>query len=239
MRPGKKTSGGTKVRGGARAGGRATRTPIDRPASSPAERRRAIAELRVLAHPLRLRLFELFAEKARTTMQVAELLGEPPTRLYHHVNALEKAGLLHLKETRPIRGTVEKYYQAAVEGVRGAANASMRRDPEARQSLLAAASAVIEQARQDLLACMREPSDPSRPGPVLLRMLLVMPPSRAAMVRKRLLGLIQELREEFGEGEEPKRRKASPGDERWSVTVAFAPSWPRRAPGGPDPAAGQ
>ena len=36
---------------------------------------------------------ELFAEAPRTTKQVAELLGEPPTRLYHHVAALERAGL--------------------------------------------------------------------------------------------------------------------------------------------------
>src|SRR5438093_1274547 len=67
-----------------------------------------VAQLRALAHPLRLRLFELFAETPRTTMQVAELLGQPPTRLYHHVNALERAGLLKLRETRQIRGAVEK-----------------------------------------------------------------------------------------------------------------------------------
>src|SRR5215831_19283708 len=70
------------------------------------------AELRALAHPLRLRLVELFAEAPRTTKQIADLLGEPPTRLYHHVAALERAGLLRLKETRQNRGTVEKWYEA-------------------------------------------------------------------------------------------------------------------------------
>src|SRR5438874_8446382 len=69
-----------------------------------------IAEMRALAHPLRLRLLELFAEQPRTTKQVAELLGQPPTRLYHHVAALERAGLLVLKETRQNRGAVEKWY---------------------------------------------------------------------------------------------------------------------------------
>src|SRR5437764_14850940 len=71
-----------------------------------------VAELRALAHPLRLRIMELFAEGPKTTKRVAELLGEPPTRLYHHVAALERAGLLHLKETRKNRGTVEKWYEA-------------------------------------------------------------------------------------------------------------------------------
>src|SRR5215510_15903501 len=71
-----------------------------------------VAELRALAHPLRLRMLELFAEAPRTTKQVADLLGEPPTRLYHHVAALERAGLLRLRETRKNRGTVEKWYEA-------------------------------------------------------------------------------------------------------------------------------
>src|SRR3954465_12169178 len=72
----------------------------------------SIAEMRALAHPLRLRIMELFAEAPRTTKQVADLLGQPPTRLYHHVAALERAGLITLRETRKNRGTVEKWYEA-------------------------------------------------------------------------------------------------------------------------------
>src|ERR1041385_1212538 len=68
-----------------------------------------VADLRALAHPLRLRIMELFAEMPRTTKQVAELLNQPPTRLYHHVAALERAGLLELRETRKNRGATEKW----------------------------------------------------------------------------------------------------------------------------------
>src|SRR5438105_15150276 len=70
-----------------------------------------VADLRALAHPLRLRMVELFAEGPKTTKQVADLLGQPPTRLYHHVAALERAGLIVLKSTRQNRGAVEKYYE--------------------------------------------------------------------------------------------------------------------------------
>src|SRR5437763_731688 len=72
-----------------------------------------LARLRALAHPLRFRLFQEFAGQRRTTRQVAAILGQPPTRLYHHVNLLERVGLLRLVETRPVRGTVEKYFEAA------------------------------------------------------------------------------------------------------------------------------
>src|SRR3954447_5228118 len=70
----------------------------------------SVAEMRALAHPLRLRILELFAETPRTTKQVADLLGQPPTRLYHHVAALERVGWLELRETRKNRGTIEKWY---------------------------------------------------------------------------------------------------------------------------------
>ncbi len=70
-----------------------------------------LEQVRVLSHPLRVRILEsLFTE--RTTKQVAELLGEKPTRLYHHVAALERVGLVRLIRTRRNRGAVEKYYRA-------------------------------------------------------------------------------------------------------------------------------
>lgn len=75
-------------------------------------------QLRALSDPLRLRILEALAGRPRTTKQVAELLEEKPTRLYHHVDALESAGLVRLVHTRPKRGTLEKYYQAAARRFR-------------------------------------------------------------------------------------------------------------------------
>jgi DNA-binding transcriptional ArsR family regulator len=68
-------------------------------------------QMKVLADPLRIRILEAFGEE-RTTKQVADLLGEKPTKLYHHVGALERVGLIALARTRQNRGTVEKYYLA-------------------------------------------------------------------------------------------------------------------------------
>ena len=60
---------------------------------------------------LRLRILEALIHE-RTTKQVAEEIGEKPTRLYHHVEALARVGLIRLTRTRQNRGTVEKYYAA-------------------------------------------------------------------------------------------------------------------------------
>ena len=74
-------------------------------------------QVKVLADPLRIRILEALLEE-RTTKQVADLLGEKPTKLYHHVDALEKVGLIALSRTRQNRGTVEKYYLAVARTFR-------------------------------------------------------------------------------------------------------------------------
>ena len=48
----------------------------------------SLEQVRVVADPLRVSILEALCLEARTTKQVAELLGEKPTRLYHHVDAL-------------------------------------------------------------------------------------------------------------------------------------------------------
>lgn len=76
-----------------------------------------LEQIRILADPLRLRMLEAFGAE-RTTKQVADLLEEKPTRLYHHVDALEGAGLIRLTRTARKRGTTEKYYRAVAESFR-------------------------------------------------------------------------------------------------------------------------
>src|SRR5476649_2096857 len=112
--------------------------------------KRTVSDLRALAHPLRLRMLELFAERPRTTKQVAELLAQPPTRLYHHVAALERAGFLVLKETRPNRGVVEKWYEG-VSRLMEAGGEKSGRTRSAKAARRALATTVLEQAKQELL----------------------------------------------------------------------------------------
>src|SRR5438093_279783 len=115
--------------------------------------RTSVAQLRALAHPLRLRVLELFAERPRTTMQVAELLGQPPTRLYHHVNALERAGLIRVRERRPNRGTVEKWFEV-VRPLVPVSDLSAKDLGAAHRPLQALAVAALEQARQELSSAL-------------------------------------------------------------------------------------
>jgi len=176
--------------------------------------RRTVADLRALAHPLRLRMMELFAESPKTTKQVADLLGQPPTRLYHHVAALERSGLLVLKEKRRNRGAVEKWYAGVaqqMQGRAGGATAAARRG--ARRAV---AATVFEQAKQELMAMPAGAKEPA----LLARLVIAAPQSKIRAIRKRLFDSVQSMGKEF-RLETPEH--FSKDCERWAVTVAFAP----------------
>jgi DNA-binding transcriptional ArsR family regulator len=186
-----------------------------RKAAAAAERRRATQELRALAHPLRLKLLEEFAGRARTTMQVAAALGEPPTRLYHHVNALERAGILKLARTRQVRGTTEKYYEVARKSF-GAVDGGQVTG-RMKGSLRNLAYLVLEEAKSDLVAAITDSKLTPETAPVALRMLLTVTPAQIVGIRKELLALLASIRKEC-------KRQPPPADApRWALTVAFAP----------------
>jgi DNA-binding transcriptional ArsR family regulator len=78
-----------------------------------------LEQIKALSHPLRMRIIEtLAASEPMTTKQVADALGEKPTRLYHHVDKLLQAGLIRLTHTQQNRGTTEKYYEAIAKQFR-------------------------------------------------------------------------------------------------------------------------
>jgi DNA-binding transcriptional ArsR family regulator len=189
-----------------------------------------VAELRALAHPLRLRILELFAECPRTTKQVADLLGEPPTRLYHHVNALERAGLLLLKETRANRGTVEKWYAAdatrASSAARGAGDGPVR----------GVALTVLDQSRHEIVSALRDrPTGHARP--LVVRAVVVGPPNVQALVRQRLSDFLAQLQSEAEALHAEASATSSEPAQRWSMTIGLAPVATPAADAVPAPAA--
>jgi DNA-binding transcriptional ArsR family regulator len=78
-----------------------------------------LEQLKILSDGLRMRIVEAFSHEPRTTKQVAQLLGEKQlTKLYHHVEALERVGIVRLVKTKRNRGTVEKYFQTVARTFR-------------------------------------------------------------------------------------------------------------------------
>jgi DNA-binding transcriptional ArsR family regulator len=186
-------------------------SPAGGPGAPPLEAK--VAALRALAHPTRLRLLELFAERPRTTKQAAELLGVPPTRLYHHVNALERAGLLELRETRANRGAVEKWYAMAAE-LRSASREQWSAADDAAPPPVALARTILAQSQHELVAAL---ATKVPVAPLLMRLITVGPRSRQAAIRRKIEALVASLPTGDAEADQ------GDDDERWALTITLAP----------------
>jgi DNA-binding transcriptional ArsR family regulator len=159
-------------------------------------------------------MMELFSEQPRTTKQVADLLGQPPTRLYHHVAALERAGLLVLQEARQNRGAVEKYYAGLTKQYQ-ATDQRRPRSKASRAARRALAATVLDQAKRELLAVPK-----GSEAPLLARLVIPARPKDIPAIRKRLHEIVQALGTEFA-----RKGESAPGSrEHWAVTVALTPA---------------
>lgn len=183
---------------------------------------RDLVQVRALANPLRIRLLEAFADAPRTTKQVAQLLGEKPTRLYHHVDALAKAGFLRLHSTRPNRGTIEKYYEAVARRFEIESSLFEGRAAVAESSAAIMARTVLDTTRTQLLAYLRSGTPPPRGlAPIVGRMTIKGTRADLDAVRKKVLDLVQRCERL---GRPAKRRGGSDeAEQRWTLTLAFYP----------------
>lgn len=73
--------------------------------------------LKVIADSLRLEILRALKEPG-TVKDVAEQLEMPPTKLYYHVNLLEKHSLIRVVETNIVSGIIEKRYQISARHYR-------------------------------------------------------------------------------------------------------------------------
>lgn len=69
--------------------------------------------LKVLTDPLRHQILELTMAGPVTVKVLSEKLEIPATKLYYHINLLEKHSLLVVVDTQVVSGIIEKHYQAA------------------------------------------------------------------------------------------------------------------------------
>ena len=175
-----------------------------------------LRQMKVLADPRRIRILELLCEE-RTTKQVAGILGEPPTRLYHHVAALARVGLIRLARTRQSRGAVEKYYVAVAKAF--SADPKLFASPRAPEAIEASqnlATQVLDLTADDLRALLGSGESPEmlqREG--LLSYLEVRgTPREIRAIRARLDALIRSI---------AGKDKPGPAGPRYRLTIAFFP----------------
>lgn len=107
--------------------------------------------LKVLTDNLRVRILRTFGREPRTVKEIAERLDMPHTKLYYHVNMLEKHAIIKVVETRIVSGIIEKLYSVTAKSYRPGPGLLSAVTPSDEQSKMdAMVQSVMEAAREDL-----------------------------------------------------------------------------------------
>jgi len=176
--------------------------------SSPAFVLSDLKQVKALADPLRQAVLGGFCGEPKTTKQIAQNLGEKPTKLYHHVERLERVGLLKLVKKRQNRGTVEKYYQAV--GKKFAVHPKLFGEfPKGKksaieQALASAFDSALEEIRQGLQAKVLG-TGAQHPAAVFGQAQIRATPKQAARLRAQIEGLMKRVRRESRDQGDPYR----------------------------------
>ncbi|MGH4123424.1 MAG: ArsR/SmtB family transcription factor [Clostridium sp.] len=74
-------------------------------------------EIRILSNTFRMKIISLFNlnKESLTVKQMADKLGEVPSKVHYHVKMLKQIGVMEIVETREKSGIVEKYYLPTAE----------------------------------------------------------------------------------------------------------------------------
>jgi len=158
----------------------------------------SVDTLRVVSHPLRLQILEMLVEP-RTVKQVALAFGTTPTKLYYHVNLLEKHGLVRVVGTRLVSGIVEKRYQASACTFRVDHRLLSLGAAEGERGLDAFLEAVLDTTKGDVRDGVQtglidlSDSAPPRLKLLLTRALGRLTPDQAREFYARLEGFVREL----------------------------------------------
>lgn len=113
----------------------------------PVEADDELSQLRVLAHPLRLRMLSLLTGAAFSAMELSRELGVSQALASYHLRQLHAAGLVELAEVRSRRGGRERRFAcsptpAATPGVAG-------RDREGQALLVETIAVELRRRSQD------------------------------------------------------------------------------------------
>lgn len=154
------------------------------------------ATLKAMADPLRMAALELMMvqpERFWTAKELAERLAIQATKLYYHLNLLERHGLIVVRDTRIVNGIIEKHYGAGQRRVTFQRGGAEEPADGVREGIIV----LFDKVRDDIDAGLRDGSiKPTRQptGLLVSHALAALPAERVAEFRTQLLKLIEQFR---------------------------------------------
>lgn len=183
-----------------------------------------IETLKVITNPVRTQIL-VSLKSPQTVKQVAEKLDLSPSKLYYHVNLLEKHGLITVVETRVVSNIIEKVYCATAINYDVDPALLSLSEGEGKESANSLIMSVLDQTRKEFLRALQvralefaKGKEQSSRRAALSRALCVIPESRVAEFQERIEALLQDFQAaEVGEDAPDEALQT------YAMTVAFYP----------------
>jgi predicted ArsR family transcriptional regulator len=151
--------------------------------------------IKAIADPLRVRLLQLLMVSIDRTWSVKEMaaeLGQPVTKLYHHVKLLETADLIRDVDTRIVSGIVEHRYRACQRSLRF--DDTLFGSDDTRYESIEHVTALLDAIRDDLGDYLyREDADPELVN--MARMTVRLTPEELTEVNELIENLAQRFQD--------------------------------------------
>ncbi len=181
-----------------------------------------IESLKIYCDPMRIRIMQAMVRQPRTVNQIADELGVPFTRLYYHINLLEKHQLIRLVDTQAFSGAVEeKYYQVSAYNFVVDRNLlTFSESNPQNDGLNALLETIWDSTRADIRHSAESglidmPHTPPEPQTLFLRRgFFRLPPDQARQFYERLMALFQEFDQVESDKDDP----------FYGVTIAVYPT---------------
>lgn len=146
-----------------------------------------------LTHPLRLRIMRHLKDP-NTIADLAQALDVPVTRLYHHINRLEEAGLIRVVATRKVGAATERRYQVVARSMGVAPKFFESLDPAEVATALGSIFDMAKLALQQQVEAGTVTFADDDDEPVVLSFgRLTLTPVRVAELHRRLTELLDEF----------------------------------------------
>ena len=107
--------------------------------------------LKILADPLRNQILEILAPEKLTVNQIAEKLGLASSKLYYHINLMEKQGLIREVDSITKGNIIEKIYWISAYECKMADNLCNFSTSEGQESIMTSMVAPIDTTREDII----------------------------------------------------------------------------------------
>lgn len=172
--------------------------------------------LKVIAHSTRLDILQSL-KYPKTVKEIARLLKLPATKLYYHVNLMEKHGLIQVVETNVVSGIVEKKYQVVARNYR-IDDQLLADQSTSTENMFRMVSAMLDVTRSEIQRTMQvtqqNPFDASRG--ILWRTSLRLTPAQYEELYGRFQSFLDEINALNPEGKEE-------GTDLYGLTLAWYP----------------